>query len=209
MRNREDPTQRAQELTRAAGASSLLLSTMVNRVADKRLREREATTAEEAEKVDSDRSGATDVAASLHRISGTRCGWLVCMASVPRALGGRPDWRGDESCVSPRGILRCVRRDLSIHHARAVVSARGCRLGAAPRPAGEGRALPRGKHWPRGRAPLGRKPRVSAHSGCDRSAGTRSRRRHADDRPSRRKRSTVLGRSRMNPAGDRRRGGRP
>lgn len=50
MRNREDPTQRAQELTRAAGAASLLLSTMVNRVADKRLREREATTAEEAER---------------------------------------------------------------------------------------------------------------------------------------------------------------
>lgn len=45
MRNREDPTQRAQELTRAAGAASLLLSTMV-----KRLREREATTAEEAER---------------------------------------------------------------------------------------------------------------------------------------------------------------
>ena len=32
---------------------------------------------------------------------------------------------------------------------------------------------------------------------------------HADDRHDRRKRSTMLGRSRMNPAGDRRRGGRP
>ena len=50
MPNREDPTQRAQKLTRAAGVASLLLSTIVDDVADKRLREREATTAEEAER---------------------------------------------------------------------------------------------------------------------------------------------------------------
>lgn len=49
MRNREDPTERSQELTLAAGAASLLLSTAVNRVAKKRMREREATTAEEAD----------------------------------------------------------------------------------------------------------------------------------------------------------------
>ena len=36
--------------------------------------------------------------------------------------------------------------------------------------AGRGRVLSRGRSWPRDRAPPGRKPRVSAHSGYGRSA---------------------------------------
>ena len=43
---------------------------------------------------------------------------------------------------------------------------------ADPRQSGEGRALSRGGHWPRDRAPPAPTARVSALTGDDRSAGT-------------------------------------
>ncbi len=56
-------------------------------------------------------------------------------------------------------------------------------LGPSPAIAGRGRALSRGRHWPRDRAPLGRKPRVSAHSCNGRSAETHD---HSDSTTQRR-----------------------
>jgi len=47
-------------------------------------------------------------------------------------------------------------------------------LVAVLRQSGEGRALSRGGHWPRDRAPPARKARVSALPGDDRSAGART-----------------------------------
>ena len=49
----------------------------------------------------------------------------------------------------------------------------GSTLGG-PSPTGEGRALSRGGHWPRDRAPPARKARVSALPGYDRSAGAKT-----------------------------------
>jgi len=47
-------------------------------------------------------------------------------------------------------------------------------LVAVLRQSGEGRALSRGGHWPRDRAPPARKARVSALPGDSRSAGTKT-----------------------------------